>query len=100
MAVGADHAGDGVADAHAIAHLRDRPFVVLAEHLQRAVLVLRGLRLVRDVGGNVLRITRKLLLARGIAKQYQVGIGRWPGRSIFASGSSPASTAKALARSW
>ena len=44
MAVGADHAGDHVADRHAVAHLRERAVVVLAEHFQRAVLVLRRLR--------------------------------------------------------
>ena len=69
MAVGADHAGDDVADRHAIAHLRDRRVVVLAEHLERAVLVLRCLRLERDIGCNGLRIPRKLLLARGVTKQ-------------------------------
>jgi len=45
MAIGADDAGDDVADRHAIAHLRNRRVVVLAEHLERAVLELGGLRL-------------------------------------------------------
>ena len=69
MAVGADHAGDDVADRHAVAHLRDRGIVVLAEHLQRAVLVLRGLRRDGDISRNSLRLPRKMLLARGIAKR-------------------------------
>jgi hypothetical protein len=33
MPVGANHAGDGIADRHAIAHLRDRRVIVLAEDL-------------------------------------------------------------------
>src|SRR5882757_7616751 len=69
MPVSANHAGDRVADRHAIAHLRDRRLVVLTEDFQRAILVLRGLRLERDIGGNALRIARQLFLARGIAKQ-------------------------------
>ena len=40
MAVGADDARDHVADRHAVAHLRERRVLVLAEHRQRAVLVL------------------------------------------------------------
>jgi hypothetical protein len=99
MAIRADHAGHGVADRHAIAHLRDRGIVVPPEDLERAVLILRRLRLDRDVGGNGFRFARQMLLARGVAERAHVGIGRCPGRSIFASGSSPASMAKALARS-
>jgi hypothetical protein len=76
MSVRTDHAGHGVTDRHAIAHLRDRHLVVLSENLERTVLVLRGLRLDRDIGGNGLGIARKFLLARGIAKQAP---GRhWP----------------------
>src|SRR5262245_42776721 len=45
MAIGADDAGDDVADRHAIAHLRNRRVVVFAEHLERPVLELGSLRL-------------------------------------------------------
>src|ERR1700722_20500397 len=37
MAVRADHAGPGFADRHAVAHLGQGVFVVLAKHLERAV---------------------------------------------------------------
>ncbi|CCE07269.1 hypothetical protein BRAS3843_2020030 [Bradyrhizobium sp. STM 3843] len=69
MAVGADHAGHGVADRHAIAHLRKRRVLVLAEHLQRAVLILGRLRPARHGVGERLRVTRKLLLAGGVVKR-------------------------------
>jgi hypothetical protein len=69
MPVGADDTGDRITDRHAVAHLRDRRIIVLAENLQRAVLILLRLRLERDIGGNGLSVPRKLLLARGIAKQ-------------------------------
>ena len=70
MAIGADHAGDDVADRHAIAHLRNRRVVVLAEHLERAVLELGGLRLIgcdriRGVSG----LPRQMLFARGITER-------------------------------
>ena len=44
VAVGADHAGHDVADRHAIAHLSDSGFVVLAEDFERAILKGRCLR--------------------------------------------------------
>jgi hypothetical protein len=47
----------------------NRCVLVRAKNLQRAVLVLRRLRLAGDVAGNRLRIACKLFLARGIAKQ-------------------------------
>src|SRR5262249_30844324 len=70
MAIGADDAGDDVADRHAIAHLRNRRVVVLAEHLERAVLELGGLRLfgcdrIRGVSG----LQRQVLLASGGAQR-------------------------------
>jgi hypothetical protein len=70
MAIGADDAGDDVADRHAIAHLRNRRVVVLAEYLERAVLELRGLRLfgydrIRGVRG----LPRQVLFARGITER-------------------------------
>src|ERR1700730_11996426 len=69
MTVGADHARNRVADGHAIAHLRDRGVVVRAENPERAVLVLRGLRLDRDIGGDSFRIPGELLPARGGAQR-------------------------------
>ena len=66
MAVGADHAGDDVADPHAIAHLGDGRRVVLPEDLERAVLEFRRLR--RD-GGDLRR--RGVGLARHV-----LGAGR------------------------
>jgi hypothetical protein len=68
MAVRTDDAGHNIADAHAVAHLRNRSFVVLAEHLQRAVLKFRPLRLHRcNAGRGVRRLAHQMLLARGIA---------------------------------
>src|SRR5262245_9849715 len=64
MAVGTERAGDDVADAHAIAHLRDRAVVVRSEHFERTVLVLRRLRRQRDR----LRLLEEILLPRGIAE--------------------------------
>ena len=70
MAVGADHAGDDVADRHAVLHLRDRGRLVLAEDLQRAVLVLGGLRRnPRDVRTRRGCLTRQMLGARRIAER-------------------------------
>ena len=70
MTVRADHAGDDVADRHAVAHLRNRGLVVLAENLERAVLEFRGLRRSRgDARGGVRGLTRHVLGARGIAKR-------------------------------
>jgi len=63
----ADHPGDDVADAHAVAHLRQRAFVVVAEHLQRAVLESRRLR--RQHGCNRRGFHRHLLLAGGVAER-------------------------------
>src|SRR5262249_34992273 len=67
MAIGADDAGDDVVDRHAIAHLRNRRVVVLAEHLERAVLELGGLRL---FGGHrnrgVSGLPRQVLFARRV----------------------------------
>ena len=57
MAVGADHAGHDAADAHAIAHLRDRGFVVVAEYFKRAVL---EFGLLRPHRRNALRRFRSL----------------------------------------
>ena len=37
--IGADHAGNDVAHAHAVAHLGDGGFIVLAEYLHRCVLI-------------------------------------------------------------
>jgi uncharacterized protein (DUF849 family) len=59
-----------VADRHTIAHLRNRRVVVLAEHLERAVLELRGLRLfgcdrIRGVSG----LPRQMLFARSITER-------------------------------
>ena len=70
MTIGAHDASDDVADRHAIAHLRNRRVVVLAEHLERAVLELGGLRLfgcdrIRGVSG----LLRQVLFARGIAER-------------------------------
>src|SRR5262249_60256424 len=70
MAIGAHDAGDDVADRHAIAHLRSRGVVVLAEHLERAVLELGGLRLfgcdhIRGVSG----LPRQMLFARNITER-------------------------------
>src|SRR5262249_19107057 len=66
MAIG----GDDVADRHAIAHLRNRRVVVLAEHLERPVLELGGLRLfgcdrIRGVSG----LPRQVLFARGVTER-------------------------------
>jgi len=44
MAVSADHASHGIADCHAILHLNDCIVIVLAEYLERTILVLRFLR--------------------------------------------------------
>ena len=44
VSVRTDHTSHDVADCHAIAHLSDRCFVVLAEHLERAILKFRCLR--------------------------------------------------------
>src|SRR5262249_54413138 len=70
MAIGAHDAGDDVADRHAITHLRNRGVVVLAEHLERAVLELAGLRLfgcdrIRGVRG----LPRQVLFARGVTER-------------------------------
>src|SRR5207253_1121930 len=69
MTVRADHAGNRVANRHAVAHLRDRRAVMLAEHLEWAVLVLRRLRLDCDIRSDSLRFARELLLAGGIAER-------------------------------
>jgi len=70
MAIGTDDAGDDVADRHAIAHLRNRRVVVLAEHLERPVLELGGLRL---FGGDRFRgvsgLPRQVLFARGVTER-------------------------------
>src|SRR5262249_48088904 len=70
MAIGADDAGDDVANRHAIAHLRNRRLVVLAEHLERAVLELGGLRLFGcDRIGGVSGLPRQGLFARGVTER-------------------------------
>ena len=70
MAVGADHAGDGVADRHAVAHLGDRRLVMLAEHGQRAVPVLRVLRpQVDDLGRGRRLLARVVLGPGGVAER-------------------------------
>jgi hypothetical protein len=66
--VGADDAGDHVADAHGVAHLGDGRFVVAAEHLERAVAELRWLRLARDVGRRGIGLSLHVLGARRIAE--------------------------------
>src|SRR5262249_40492083 len=69
MAIGAHDAGDDVADRHAIAHLRNRRVVGLAERLGGAVLELGGLRL---FGGDRIRgvngVPRQMLFARNITE--------------------------------
>jgi len=77
MAVGAHHAGNNVADAHAVTHLRDGCLVMLTEHLQRHVLERRRLR--RQFERR--RFRRHVLAACGIAK-------RTPGRHHLAARSS------------
>jgi hypothetical protein len=69
MTVRADHAGHGITDRHAIAHLRNRGVVMLPENLERAVLILRCLRLDCDIGRNGLRFPRQMLLAGGVTKR-------------------------------
>src|SRR5882672_1141622 len=44
VAVSADDAGDDVTDSHAVAHLRNRGFIVVTKDLERTVLELRRLR--------------------------------------------------------
>src|SRR5262249_57062778 len=70
MAIGAHDAGDDVADRHAIAHLRNRRVVVLAEHLEWPVLELGCLR---PFGGDRIRgvsgLPRQMLFARGITER-------------------------------
>src|SRR5262249_61190405 len=61
---------DDIADRHAIPHLRNRRVVVLAEHLERAVLELGGLRL---FGGDRFRgvsgLPRQVLFARDVTER-------------------------------
>jgi hypothetical protein len=65
VAVGAERAGDDIADAHAIAHLRDRAFLMRAEHFERAVLILRRLRRQLDRS----RLLDEMLLPRRVAER-------------------------------
>ncbi len=65
VAVGADHAGDDVADGHRVAHLRQRAFVVIAEHLERRVLEFG--RLGRQGGRGRSGLGSHLLLARCVS---------------------------------
>jgi hypothetical protein len=70
MAIGADDAGDDVADRHAITHLRNRRVVVLAEQLERAVLELGSLRLFGcDPIRGVRDLPRQVLFAGGITER-------------------------------
>src|SRR5262249_31270647 len=87
MAIGAHDAGDDVADRHAIAHLRNRRVVVLAEHLERAVLELGGLRL---FGGDRIRgvngVPRQMLFARNITESAPARHRRLPWPLVSAVG--------------
>src|SRR5262249_52321507 len=68
MSIGADDAGDGVADAHAIAHLRQRRLVMLTEHRERAVLKFGPLRLQRsDTGRGRRGLLQQMFLPGRIA---------------------------------
>jgi hypothetical protein len=65
-----DHTSDDVADRHAIAHLSDGCFVVLAEDLERAILKFRCLR--RDSRNLCCRsrsLSRYVFGARRIAER-------------------------------
>ena len=44
MSIGADHAGHGIADGHAVAHLGDGRHIVVADHGERTAPILRLLR--------------------------------------------------------
>jgi hypothetical protein len=68
--IGTDHAGHDVADRHAIAHLRDGCFVVLAEDFERAILKFRCLRCYsRNLGCRSRSLSRHVLGARRIAER-------------------------------
>src|SRR6201999_4599124 len=69
VAIRAQDAGDGVTDRHAIAHLRQRAVLMLAEHLDRAVLeplFLRPKR--RQFGGERGGLLGDMFFARRVAK--------------------------------
>jgi hypothetical protein len=67
VAVGADDAGHGIADLHAVAHLRQRRGFVIAEHGQRAIAILLGLR--RYPGCCGLGLGQDVLLASCLPKR-------------------------------
>ncbi len=66
MAIGANDAGDSIADAHAGLHLRNRAGLVRAQHHQRAVPVGFGLR--RKRCGGLRRRAFLIFGARSITK--------------------------------
>jgi hypothetical protein len=67
VTVGADDAGDDVADRHAVTHLCDGCVLVPAEHLQRRVLEPLLLRpQLRDALGGLADLARQLLLAGSV----------------------------------
>ena len=69
VTVGADHAGHGIADRHAVAHLGDRRGIVIADHGERTVPILRRLRpKVDDRRRGLLRLARVQLRARRVAE--------------------------------
>jgi hypothetical protein len=99
MTIRADHAGHGIAGRHAVAHLRNRGVVVLAENLEWVVLILRCLWLDCDIGRNRLGFPREMLLAGGIPERAP-GRHRPLSRTIdLRSGVEPGLTANALAHS-
>jgi hypothetical protein len=68
VAVRADDARGHIADRHAVAHLRERRFIMRAEHFEGAILMLRLLRTQRCyILGRERGFARKMLLPRGIA---------------------------------
>src|SRR5262249_37416682 len=101
MAIGAHDASDDVADRHAIAHLRNRRVVVLAEHLERAVLELGASGFSAAIAFAASAASRAKCSLRAASRNvHQTGVDRWPGRSILPSGSRPALRAISRARSW
>ena len=68
MAIGANDAGNDIADHHAIAHLRNGRVIMLAEYLERGILEYRRLRLLRDLYSSGLRLALHVLGARCIAE--------------------------------
>jgi hypothetical protein len=73
--VGTDHAGDDVTDRHAVAHLRNRAYVVMFKDLERRILKPGLLRTkVCDLGGHRLGFAGDIFLPRCIAIEAPRGL--------------------------